>query len=216
MKAIIVLLGVLYLISFPLQSYGQSTMSKKEIKLMYDNNIGKFVRKAGSEENAIEKLMAFCLPDTFYNRDNKNMIWHTKKPVNLINIDYYSSRRMQALFWILKIYHTDYTTRNNKKEYCMFMNGAGETIWDYKDLDLDKKAYFYQVIIASPVQHKTYYGNLGYISVNSKFYHELERSFNSWYQTMKVEGLQYMRNNKIQPVNSSNYKTIVVPPREQR
>lgn len=205
MKALLLLFGILNCMVLPSESYNQPTMTKKEVKSMKDNNIGKFVRLSGSEEKAIDKLIVFCLSDTLYNRDNKSMIWYIKTPQKIIEEDYYASRKLQAFYWILKIYHSDYSSQNNKSEFCEFMNDSGETIWDYKDLDITKKAYYYQVIITSPVEHKTYYNDLGYIKLHNKSYKGLEGAFVKWNTEMKINGLQYMRKNNIQPVDSTNY-----------
>ena len=173
-------------------------MSKKDFDLMADNKIKKFVRKSGSEQNAIDKLMHICLPDTFFYYDKKKLIWYSNRPMKFVEIDYYASRKLQAYFWIQKIYYSDYIT-NKKDFYYEFVDESENLIWDYQDLDLDKKIDFYGLEFVLKKSRENFSKQVGYVKNNNDSYKKLENSFQTWYIEMTEKGLQYMRENKIQP-----------------
>lgn len=181
-----------------------STRAKRMLKLMHKNEIKKFVRKVGSEERAIEELMILSLRDSFYN-DNKDFIWRGSQSGKFTELDYYASRKLQALYWILKIYSSEYLI-TNRDEFCYFLDDSGETIWDYQDLNPDEKAYYYKVVVFSPTNHKGYFDRLGYISVNNKSYKNLETSFRKWFDEMRLHGLKYMRDHGVAPIESLSYR----------
>jgi hypothetical protein len=174
----------------------------KLIKAMQKNDIGKFVRLAGSEEKAIEELISFSMPDTFFN-EKEYLVW--QRTGRLTELDHYASRRLQAIYWIIKIYNSDYRS-TAKTESCSFFDDLGETVWDYQDLDVKQKSYYYLVILWSPVKHKEYYDRLGYVKTSSGPYQELEQIFKKWYAQMKANGLKHMREQGLSPINPSRYR----------
>ena len=195
-------------LAFSKNDIPDTDISKKEVKLMYNDNLRRFVRIAGSEENAIDRLIALCLPDTFYNT-NRSLIWTIISPEKIIEMDHYVSRKLQAFYWIIKIYNSDY--RSNKKSHCFFLDDSGEDIWDYENSDVSAKAYYYQAVLDSPTDPKPYYNKLGYIKTYNDSYGNLENVFNVWYNEMKTKGLEYMRRNNIPPIDSSKYRIEYYP-----
>jgi len=195
---------VIILIPFSsVSSQNEMMVEEGEIKFFLKNKIKKFVQNTGSEEKAIGKLIEYSLPDTFFNEKNRDLIWQTNSTQKIIDMDYYASIKLQSFYWILKIYHSDYNS--HKDEYCQFLDMDGQPIWDYKDVDISLKAYYYQVILASPVEHMKYYNELGYTRNDSESYEYLSDCFKVWYDEMKEKGLDYMRKNNISPIKSSNY-----------
>ena len=177
-----------------------TAINEKEIKLIDENNIREFVENAGSEENAIDKLILFSVPDTFYNT-NRQLLWYEDLDRKFTETDYYASLKLQTFYWTIRIYRSDYD--NNKNKYCKFIDVSGKPIFDYMDLDVDRKAFLYLGGLSG--EQREWYNSLGYIKTNSDSYKELENIFQGWYNEMKVKGLQYMRENKIPPLDSSRY-----------
>jgi len=198
MKNILILILIFNVSNLSATCNDSLYMSKKDFKLMADNNIKKFVRKSGSEQKAIDKLMHFCLPDTFFHYDNERLIWYFNRPMKIFKIDYYASRKMQAFWWIQKVYYSNYRT-NNKNIIYGFEDESENLIWDYKDFDLDKKSGFYTFEFVSQSSRREYSKKVGYVKTNSASYHKLEDSYQAWYVEMKKKGLEYMRENHIPP-----------------
>jgi hypothetical protein len=182
----------------------------KDFELMTENKIKEFVRKAGSEQKAIEKLMHICLPDTISHNDYEKMIWYRDIYTTLHTEGYYASRKIQAYFWIQRIYHADYSINGKKNRYFIFIR-TGNVIFDYQDLDIDKKYHFLTQEFHSKSSRDSYAKNLGvgYVKTNSDSYKKLEDAFNVWYLEMKEKGLQYMRENGITPPTGGRLYHIV-------
>lgn len=197
---------MLILICFTCSSLSVNAMVPKEriVELMKKNNIKKFVRTAGSEEKAIEELISFTLPDTIYNSE-KELIWRSTRSGKIAEMDYYASRKIQAYYWILMIYYSNY--RNIRSDQsCLFLDDYGRAIWDYQDLDEEKKEYYYKVIVPSPTDHKDYFDDLGYIRIQSEQIKRLEFAFREWHHQMKIQGLTHMRAHKAAPIDSTKYR----------
>ncbi len=180
-------------------------MSEKEkLKLLTKNDLRKFVRIAGSEELAIKELMEFSIPDTFYNTD-KDFIWHRSQAGQLIKTSGYASRRLQVLYWVVRIFDSNYKS-STKKEFFNFVDSSDRIIWDYYDMNEEQKAYYYKVVLASPTNRKNFFDKLGYVKADDDGSKDLEATFNKWVNEMKTHGLKYMRDQKLSPIDSSKFR----------
>lgn len=189
------------LLSFPMKA---DIPMERVLELMTRNKLKKFVRMAGSEEAAINVLISVTLPDTIFNL-NKDLIWRKAKRGSIGEMDLYASRKLQALSWVMKIYLDRYDDMMLNAD-CVFLDDLGNAIWDYQDLDGEKKAYYYKTILPSPANHKNYFDRLGYIKSNSDEFNQLVATFHKWYQEMKIQGLDRMRENAVSPIPVSRYR----------
>jgi hypothetical protein len=187
-----------------LEKHADPDGHSKMLRMMQKNDIKKFVRTTASEEMAIQKLISFSMPDTFFN-ETKQLIWRGSQGGKFVELEHYASRKLQAFYWILKIYNSDYRS-TSKTEFCRFLDESGNMIWDYQDLDPQQKSYYYKVILFSPTNHQQYYNKLGYIRITNDPYLKLEHAFNKWYEQMRKNGLPYMRMHNLAPIDSIHYR----------
>lgn len=160
-----------------------------------------------NEELAIKSLITFSLNDTI----NSQQIWYNEtvgKNINPLERStegadkFYASLKLKAYFWILQIYNSKYSCLNGN--LCVFIGDSNNFIFDYEILNHQQQKQILKEILTQ--DNKDLKIDIQYKKRLSVDLSELNRSFEIWYVNMKEKGLNYMRTQKISPINEDQYK----------
>ena len=147
------------------------------------------------EELAIQRLINLSLKDTLSYKE----IWFSETEGKGIPAferskegadEYYGSIKLQAYYWVLKIYQGDYVSDQGK--ICSFKLAGSQFVFDYRLLDFRES-------FAKGANFLRYQRDPSPASI------DLHRRFGDWFAKMKEKGLPAMRESQMPPLASSEY-----------